>query len=279
MMLRVLFTTALLSLPGLGHAQPGADELTVADQLAQISERAKVAFESKQYAEAVALYQAAYRLEPVATLLYNIAYICDAHLGDRALARDFYRRYVNAPDADPSARLKAFERIAGFDALDAREAVVAAAIAAPITAAAPVSAAQPASAPRASVPPAPVPPAAISSVTPAVGARVEPAGSSGTLSAVLLSVGGAALLTSGISAVLVSGTHDDYLAARTADKRTDFSESGSRQALVADISLAIGISAVVAGVWVLLTDDDSAKTSWVPAPMSGENGIVFGHAF
>lgn len=283
MVLRMLLAAVLLS-PALAQAQPS--DQAIADSLALISARAKVAFESEQYLEAVGLYQEAYRLEPVSTLLYNIAFIYDTYLDDRVLARDFYRRYVNAPDAEQSARLKSFERIALFDAMELSAAARpvsappgAAVPAAPATVAPPVAAVPVAVAPVTAVPAvapvAGVPPA---SVQPGVGARVEPSDSKKTVSIVLLGLGGAALVTSGIATAVVADTHDDYLAARTPSRRKDLSASGETQALVADLSLVLGVSAVAVGVWLLLSDDDAA-TSWMPAPVNGEPGVVFGHRF
>lgn len=280
MVLKGLIAAVLLGLPAGAGAQPAADDKAAADRLAAVSARAKAAFEAKKYAEAVALYQEAYRLEPVATLLYNIAYLYDAHLDERALARDFYRRYVNAPDAEASARLKAFERIAVFDADDAREAKAKAAVA---TARADTPRVDPAPVAQPISSPAPAPAAVVASAAPASvsGRAGQTSGLGGdTLTTIFFGVGGAALLTSGISAALVADTHDEYLAARTPGARTDLAEKGERQALVADITLTVGLAAVAAGVWFWLSeDDDAAATSWVPTTVNGEPGVVFGRAF
>jgi hypothetical protein len=57
------------------------------------------AYQAKRFAEAVALYVEAYHAAPNADILYNVARIYDAKLGDRPLAINFYRRYI----ADPGA--------------------------------------------------------------------------------------------------------------------------------------------------------------------------------
>jgi tetratricopeptide (TPR) repeat protein len=50
------------------------------------------AYQAKRFAEAVGLYLEAHRAAPNADVLYNVARIYDAKLGDRPLAISFYRR-------------------------------------------------------------------------------------------------------------------------------------------------------------------------------------------
>lgn len=79
-----------------------ADSPEMNADVAAAEQKASQAFEAyraKRYAEAVALYLDAYKAAPSADVLYNVARIYDAKLGDRPLAISFYRRYI----ADPGA--------------------------------------------------------------------------------------------------------------------------------------------------------------------------------
>lgn len=83
-------------------------EVTIAEQKAA---QAFDAYRGKRYAEAVALYIAAYDSAPNADILYNIARIYDTKLGDRPLAINFYRRYIADPGAVPERIQVANERL------------------------------------------------------------------------------------------------------------------------------------------------------------------------
>jgi tetratricopeptide (TPR) repeat protein len=76
-------------------AGPDAD-ITLAESKA---DQAFQAYQSKRFAEAVALYMEAYNAAPNADILYNVARIYDAKLLDRPLAINFYRRYITDPGA------------------------------------------------------------------------------------------------------------------------------------------------------------------------------------
>jgi tetratricopeptide (TPR) repeat protein len=79
------------------------------------------AYQNKEYATAVGLYVEAFKLAPSADLLYNIARIYDAKLGDRQLAITFYRKYIADPGAIAERIKRANERL-----VELREAEVAA---------------------------------------------------------------------------------------------------------------------------------------------------------
>jgi serine/threonine-protein kinase len=105
------------------HAEEGNDVAATSDvQLAE--QRAAQAFEAYkngEYTTAVALYVEAFKASPSADLLYNIARIYDAKLGDRQLAIMFYRRYIGDPGAVAERIKRANERL-----IELREAEVAA---------------------------------------------------------------------------------------------------------------------------------------------------------
>lgn len=94
-----VFTSLLALLSGSAHARQaeGADaDVTLAESKADQAFRA---YQSKRFAEAVALYMEAYNAAPNADILYNVARIYDAKLLDRPLAINFYRRYITDPGA------------------------------------------------------------------------------------------------------------------------------------------------------------------------------------
>jgi hypothetical protein len=110
-----------------------------------------------RYAEAIAAYVKAYELSGAAAALFNVATIYDRRLRDRALAAEYYRDYVGAPDAEPAlveranARLAAMKRDEEAEAGRAAEAGSPASTS-PIAEPSPAPAAMPTVAPPASAP-------------------------------------------------------------------------------------------------------------------------------
>jgi len=96
----LLFSACFLPmLSASAHAREvdGSDaDVTLAESKADQAFRA---YQSKHFAEAVALYMEAYNAAPNADILYNVARIYDAKLLDRPLAINFYRRYITDPGA------------------------------------------------------------------------------------------------------------------------------------------------------------------------------------
>ena len=78
----------------------------------QIASRAYELQAAGRYDEAIAAYLKAYELSSAGAALLNVATIYDRRLHDRALAADYYRRYVRAPDADPPLVERANGRLA-----------------------------------------------------------------------------------------------------------------------------------------------------------------------
>jgi tetratricopeptide (TPR) repeat protein len=114
---------ALALISPLAHADDSTDANASSDvQLAE--QRAAQAFEAYkngEYATAVGLYVEAFKAAPSADLLYNIARIYDAKLGDRQLAITFYRKYISDPGAIAERIKRANERL-----VELREAEIAA---------------------------------------------------------------------------------------------------------------------------------------------------------
>lgn len=72
-------------------------------------------FKEGRYAEAAQAFLGAYELEPEPELLFNIAW-CYEKLGDNTLARQYYERFLAAPDISRSKSAKARERLNAIDA-------------------------------------------------------------------------------------------------------------------------------------------------------------------
>jgi len=219
-------------------AQPTGGEPSNQDVIAQLASRGLEYFQQGKFREAVSAYQEAYRYEPVGALLYNIAFIYDKKLEDYDLAIDYYRRFVNAPDADPDTRLAAYERLQVL-----YEQKIEKGKATPPPAATPVT------------PPPPPPDDK--------GQRIAGWVTLGT-GVVLMGVGG----TFGLIAL---GTQSDYEdAANDAKKRKDLRDQGKQEALIADVAIGVGAAAAVTGAILLLTaegppEEAPAKTEAAPA--------------
>jgi hypothetical protein len=84
-----------------------------------LAARAYELHEAGRYAEAIAAYLEAYELSSAAAALLNVATIYDRKLHERALAADYYHRYLAAPDAEPDLAKKATARLAALKAEDA----------------------------------------------------------------------------------------------------------------------------------------------------------------
>lgn len=87
---------------------PASDEA----QAEELAARAYEQYKAKDYEKAIATYQQAYRLAPLAPILFNLANLYDKKLHDADHAIDLYRRYLRAADADPDLAKKAKDRIA-----------------------------------------------------------------------------------------------------------------------------------------------------------------------
>lgn len=235
---------APVSAPASAAPQPAAN-----DPVARAAQRGKKAYDSGNYLEAAVAYQEAYRLEPVATLLYNIAYIYDEHLKDRTLAIDYYRRYVNAPDAEAASRLRAYQRIAVLEK------------------------APPAALPTAAPVPAPATAAPVAKNT-----KTESSSGQTTTGVVLLAVGGASLIASGAMAFLTADAHLHFEEETERSKKQEFADQGEATALGADITLGLGVALAATGLVLILTDEGEGPVLTPSASGSGA-GLSLGGRF
>jgi len=133
----------------------------------RLTDEAYAAQAEGKHAEAIGMYLQAYELSNAGAILYNIAAIYDRKLHERGLAIDFYRRYLQAPDATPEFVEKANARLAALKR-EADEEEAKAAAAQP-----PPPAPAPASAPVAVAEPSVTPPAAETAPPPPSGPSSE----------------------------------------------------------------------------------------------------------
>lgn len=77
----------------------------------QLGNQAYELHQQGKYAESIATYLRAYELSKASVILFNVATIYDRKLHERALASDYYRRYLAATDAEPGLVQKANERL------------------------------------------------------------------------------------------------------------------------------------------------------------------------
>jgi hypothetical protein len=77
----------------------------------ELAEQAYKLQQAGKFAEAIGTYVRAYNLSPMGAILFNVATLYDHKLHERALAMEYFRRYLQAPDADPGFIKKATERL------------------------------------------------------------------------------------------------------------------------------------------------------------------------
>jgi serine/threonine-protein kinase len=181
------FATALaavlfveLAIPGSARADGGGADVKAVETL---TNKAYEQASAGKYADAIASYIKAYEISKAGAILFNIAAICDHRLHERTLAMEYYRRYLQATDANPEYAKKATERLSALKAEAAAEEKERGAL--PSTLAPP--------------PPAPAPP----STSPAPDSSVHPDSGGGSgLRTVGLVVGGIGLAGVGTGLVL-----------------------------------------------------------------------------
>ena len=241
-------------------AAPAPDPTARAEQLGA---EAREAYRVGQYNHAIELYLDAYAAAASAGFFFNIAYIYDTKIGDKTLARDYYRRAADFEGADPDLVTKARARAAELDAALARPP---------------------------DVPPPDVPP--IDHTPPpdthGVGGDTGPAGDlhghdgdgdgdGPNLVPWIVMGSGAILLGTGIAfGAMAAGTESDFHAATDNDRRRSLQSTGKGQALTADILMVAGVGAVGTGVllWLLDRDDDAGQGSVHVAPGLIEGGVT-----
>jgi hypothetical protein len=115
---RGLWALAFVPFPFLLSASPAlatdAEATRPALSVQQLADRAYELHAAGRYAEAIAAYLKVYDASNVGVALLNVATIYDRKLHERALATEYYTRYLNAPDAEPELVRRATERLAAL---------------------------------------------------------------------------------------------------------------------------------------------------------------------
>lgn len=215
-------------------------------EVERLAAEARQAYNLKDYSRSIAFYLKAYRLAPAGALLYNIAYIYDHTLGELDLAMNFYRRYIRSEDADPDVVQRATLRLSALKEVKKRTT---------------------GSATDRPIPPldtGPSPGPGLRTPQQANGPVVQRTSKRSVWAWSLVGVGGAALAGGGVMATIASGTHNDFNAASTPQRKQELRDTGRSQALTADLLLGAGLAAITTGIVLLLTDSGPANAAADP---------------
>ncbi|MCB9527569.1 MAG: hypothetical protein R3F65_10980 [bacterium] len=234
-------------------AQP-ADTVEKVEALAR---EARTLYDAGEFGQAVAVYLEAYKLQPTAAVLYNVAVIYDKKLQEVDLAIDFYRRYIGSPDADPPAVQRATVRIQELKTEQAarREADLA------------------------RLPTRP-PPTATPEDTVLQPVEVDRPLSGQTVWGYVALGSGVALAAGGaVMGVLASDAADEFAGSTDLDDKLDHRDTAESRALVADVLIGVGAAAAVAGLLMIVLDDGDPAARGASiglAPTAGGVGIWWG---
>jgi len=77
----------------------------------QYAAQAFAAYQRRDHAHALRLYQSAFEAAPSADILYNMARVYDVGLGNRQRAIEYYERYTREPDAQPARVVATRQRL------------------------------------------------------------------------------------------------------------------------------------------------------------------------
>lgn len=223
--LSVLLAASVAGSPG-AYGQSG--EVDTADAHAK---EARAHYDQGRFDQAVSAYLKAYRLSPSAGFLYNVAVIYHRKLNEPELAIDFYRRYIKAEDAEPSAVERATARLKVLKEATER------------------ARPEPAPAPRSAPAPGPSVERAIEAPPPAE----APAPGRRVAAFTLLGIGGAALVGGVTLGLLASSVEEKYQGADTVSDKKNLQALGRSEALAGDILMGGGLLLAGVGATLLLT--------------------------
>lgn len=197
------------------------------------------AYEERDYARALDLFEQAYALEPVPDLLYNMGIIAD-RMGDFDRSLGYLNRFVVSPDIDLDARRDALSRIEQLQQLKALQ--------------------EPGK-PDPVVEPRPEPEVRLPDPRPELPPE-PPRGPNYLGPGILMGVGLVTLAGGGITGGLALAEHSNFEDATDLDKRRDAADTGKALALASDILLPTGAALTVAGIiWLAVeatSDSDGA---------------------
>ena len=235
---RHLPLTLSVLLAASGAALPVAfGQSAEAESADTLAKEARVHYDQSRFDQAVSAYLRAYKLSPSAGFLYNVGVIYDRKLNEPELAIDFYRRYIRAEDADPSAVERATARLKTL-----KEAAAA------------------------RVRPEPVPPPKVAPPAPGESAEaLPPAEVPSTprkLAAyALLGTGGAALVGGVALGLLAARGEEKYRDADSVDDKKSLQSLGRNEALAGDLLMGGGFVLAGVGAVLLLTGGASPRAA------------------
>lgn len=233
------------------------DASAVARRVEVLSAEGVEAYKSGRYREALARFKAALALQPVANLLFNIARIHEK-LDEVSEAVTYYERYERAPDAEPTARDSARERLVDLRARLAAQTAV--------------------------KDPGPPPLTDDGGAGTGIGATGGPdtGGSQlGSTGWVLLGIGGATAITGGVLGGLALGAQSDFDSATAVNDKRAYRDDAKTLALASDVTIGVGVAALVAGIVLVVVDATAEPASasasgtaspFVVAPVVGADG-------
>jgi len=245
MMRRWAKTTAVaLMLAAPVQAQPADDTVARVEALAG---EARTLYAAGEFGQAVARYLEAYKLQPAAAVLYNVAVIYDKKLQEVDLAIEYYRRYSAAPDADPDAVQRATARLQALKAeKEARR-----------------------QADLSALPTETVNPPAAATTPPPMAGQTQTVW-------VLVGPCLAAVTGGGVMGYLAGDAADERAASTDRDERHDLRDKATTRALVADVLYGVGAAAVVTGLVLIVLDDGPAEPAATALRIGPTTGGGFG---
>lgn len=231
--------------------EPADDVEALNARVEELSLEGATLFKEGRHAEAIARFEEAYALVPVANLLYNIALVHE-RAGDVKQAIAYYERFIVAQDADPDVRARALARIKEIEEEQA---------------------ARERARREAQKPPPPQP-------------KPQPpqdeAATLGDLAVTGIIVGGVGVAmvgTGAIFGVMASNDEDAFRDTRVPSEKDALQDSAESRALTADILYGVGGAAIIAGVSMILIEvsgdrePPSEASDWRWGPGPGQVGV------
>jgi tetratricopeptide (TPR) repeat protein len=236
-----------------------------------------------KHAEAIGTYLRAYELSKAGAILFNIAAIYDRKLRERALAIEYYRRYVQAPDATPEFVQKALARLAVLKReADDEEQARSKLPPAPIAASTPPEYREPASAPPPAEPPAPVAPAPHTEDAAPIASRGSGWRGWRTTGVIVGGVGLAGIGASLALGLVAKGKNDDANAlcgpsSCASERGVSLDRQAADFATAATVTFVVGAALVASGVTLYLVAPRSPASSahMALSPLVGASGAGF----
>ena len=238
-------TVAALMLTTPVQAQPADDPVAQVEALAG---EARALYDAGEFGQAVAKYLEAYKLQPTAAVLYNVAVIYDKKIQEIDLAIEYYRRYIASPDADPQAVQRATVRLQALKAeKEARR-----------------------QADLSALPSEPTPPPGVATTAPP-----PPVSNQAVAGWVLIGTGLVALAGGGVMGYLAGDSADKFSASTEFDEKVGHRDDAEGRALVADVMYGIGGAATLTGIILLVLDDgpDEAASGAVRVGPTAHGGF------